>query len=40
MIVIIVLITAVMVGATWVALAKPGKSENLIQYGYNEEDAE
>ena len=40
MIVIVILISAVMVGATWVALAKPGKADNLIQYGYNEEDAE
>ena len=37
MIAIVILISAVMVGATWVALAKPGKADNLTKYGQDDE---
>lgn len=28
---------AVMIGATWVALTKPGTADNLTQYGQNDD---
>ena len=35
--IILVLIAAIMVGATWIALAKPGKDDGICQYGHKDE---
>ena len=37
MIAIVILISAVMVGATWVALAKAGEKDGICKYGQDEE---
>ena len=33
----LLVVCAVMVGATWVALTKPGQSDHLTQYGHNDD---
>lgn len=37
MIAIVILISAIMVGATWVALTKPGQNDQLTKYGHDDE---
>ena len=33
----LLVVCAVMIGATWVALAKPGTADNLTQYGHKDD---
>ena len=34
----LLVVCAVMIGATWVALTKPGTADNLIKYGQGDEE--
>ena len=38
MVAIVITVCVVMVGATWVALAKPGQSDELTNYGRKDEE--